>query len=110
MAVTWNGQTTTAEPAAFHNLRLTESQDLWYQGAGATLADSNRPEGFGYPGRPVNGRRQLFQVAETSIGYDWNSHLNTNLYYGHVFGGSVVRGLFSGDDADFGYLEFTLRL
>jgi hypothetical protein len=95
---------------AFHNLRVTESSDLWYQGAGATLEDRNRPEGFGFPGRPANGNRNLFQVVETSIGYDWNSHVNTNIYYGHLFGGSVVEGIFNGDDADFGYLEFTVRL
>jgi hypothetical protein len=95
---------------AFHNLRVTESRDLWYVGAGATIADASRPEGFGFPGRPANGRHNLFQVAETSIGYDWNPHLNTNLYYGHLFGGGVVRSLFTGADADYGYLEFTVRL
>jgi Alginate export len=95
---------------AFHNLRVTESRDLWYQGAGATLEDANRPEGFGFPGRPANGRRDLFQVLETSLSYDWSRHVNTSLYYGHVFGGGIVRGLFQGDDADFGYLELTLRL
>lgn len=96
--------------ASFHNIRVTEGRDLWYQGSGATLADRNRPEGFGFPGRPANGRRDLFRVLETSIGYDWNKHLNTNLYYGHVFGGGVIRAIFDGDSADFGYLEFTLKL
>jgi hypothetical protein len=95
---------------SFHNIRVTEGRDLWYQGSGATLADRDRPEGFGFPGRPANGRRDLFRVLETSIGYDWNKHVNTNLYYGHVFGGGVVRAIFDGDDADFGYLEFTLKL
>jgi hypothetical protein len=95
---------------AFHNLRVTEPRDLWYQGSGATLRDSDRAIGFGFPGRPANGHRNLFQVIETSVGYDWNQHLNTNLYYGHVFGGGVVESIFEGDDADFGYLEFTLRL
>lgn len=95
---------------AFHNLRVTESRDLWYQGAGATLRDSDRPIGFGFPGRPANGHHDLFQVVETSISYDWNEHLNTNLYYGHLFGGGVVESIFQGDDADYGYLEFTVRL
>jgi len=95
---------------AFHNLRVTESSDLWYQGSGATLKDADRPEGFGFPGRPANGNRDLFQAVETSIGYDWNSHINTNFYYGHIFGGSVVDGLYENDAADFGYLEMTLRL
>jgi hypothetical protein len=95
---------------AFHNLRVTESRDLWYQGGGATLENQDRPEGFGFPGRPANGNRDLFRVIETSIGYDWNAHLNTNLYYGHLFGGDIIDGIFDGDDADFGYFELTLRL
>ncbi len=92
----------------FHNLRLTESRDLWYQGAGATLAD--RDVGFGFPGRPAFGRRDLFQVLETSLSYDWSKSVNLSLYFGHVFGGSVVRALFADDQADFGYLEVTLKL
>jgi hypothetical protein len=95
---------------AFHNLRVTEARDLWYQGGGATIEDHDRPEGFGFPGRPANGHHNLFQVVESSIGYDWNSHINTNIYYGHLFGGGVVDGIYTGDDGDFGYLEFTLRL
>ncbi len=94
---------------AFHNIRLGEHRDLWYQGSGATLGNRNRPEGFGFPGRPAGGDRDLFRIVETSLGYDWNSYLNTNLYYGHVFGGDIVRNIFDSDDADFGYLEVTLK-
>jgi hypothetical protein len=36
--------------------------------------------------------------------------VNTALYYAHVFGGDVVENIFADDDADFGYLEVTLRL
>jgi hypothetical protein len=95
---------------AFHHLQVTEPRDLWYQGSGATLEDADRAEGFGFSGRPANGQRTLFQVVETSIGYDWSHHLSTNLYYGHLFGGSVVRNVFRSDAADYGYLELTLRL
>ncbi len=93
-----------------HVLRLTESHDLWYQGSGATFGNSNRPEGFGFSGRPASNLHELFTVLETSLGYDWNSYLNTGLYYGHVFGGGVIRNIFAGDDADFGYFEMTLKL
>lgn len=93
-----------------HALRLTESRDLWYQGSGAILGNRNRPEGFGFTGRPANGQRELFTLIETSIGYDWNRFLNTNLYYTHVFGGAVVDRIFAGNGADFAYLEFTLKL
>ncbi|MBI3302754.1 MAG: alginate export family protein [Deltaproteobacteria bacterium] len=92
----------------FHNLRVSKTRDLWYQGAGATLAD--RDVGFGFPGRPVASRRDLFRVLETSFSYDWSKSVNLSLYYSHVFGGSVVRSIFAGDQADFGYVEVTLKL
>ena len=91
-----------------HNLRLSESRDLWYQGSGATLEDRN--VGFGFPVRPAFGHRDLFRMVETSLSYDVSKWLALSVYYGHVFGGSVVRALFAGDQADFGYLEVTLKL
>lgn len=92
----------------FHNIRINEARDLWYQGAGATLSDRN--VGFGFPGRPVFGKRNLFQVIETSLSYDVNKLINLNLYYGHIFGGGVVRSIFAGDQADFGYVEVLFKL
>jgi hypothetical protein len=91
----------------FHNIRLTESGDLWYQGSGATVAD--RDVGFGFSGRPAFGHRDLLRVLETSLSYDVSKWLNVSLYYGHVFGGRVVRAIFAGDQADFGYVEVTLK-
>jgi hypothetical protein len=92
----------------FHNIRVSEGKDLWYQGSGATLA--HRDVGFGYSGRPASGRRDLFRVVETSLSYDWSPHVSTAVYYGHLFGGAVVRAIFDGDDADFGYLEATIKI
>ena len=92
----------------FHNIRLTESRDLWYQGAGATIDD--RAIGFGFPGRPAFGHRDLFQVAETSLSYDLTKWLTVSVYYVHVFGGRVVRAIYDGDDADFGYIELMVKL
>jgi hypothetical protein len=92
----------------FHNIRLSEGRDLWYQGSGATLAE--RTVGVGFPGRRAFGHRDLFQVLETSLSYDWSPAINVSLYYGHVFGGRVVRAIFAGDQADFGYIEVTLTL
>lgn len=91
-----------------HVVRLSEEKDLWYQGAGATLAD--RDVGFGFPGRPANGRNELLTIVETTLSYDWSASVSTSIYYGHVFGGGVVRSIFAGDDADFGFLELTLRI
>ena len=66
--------------------------------------------GFGFPGRPVFGRRELFRVLEASLSYDVNTFLNVNVYYVHVFGGGVARALFAGDQADFGYIEMHFKL
>lgn len=93
----------------YHYIRVTEPNDLWYQGSGATLGNRDRPEGFGYAGRPAGGHRALLQYLDTSLGYDWNAYLNTNVYYAHVFGADVVESIFQEDDADFGYLEVTVK-
>jgi hypothetical protein len=92
----------------FHDLRLSEGRDLWYQGGGATVSD--RDVGFGYSGRPGGGRTDLFRVVETSLSYDWSTNVTIGLYYGHVFGGAVIRSLFVGDDGDFGFVEMTLKI
>lgn len=92
----------------FHNIRLSESRDLWYQGAGATLSDRNI--GFGFPGRPAFGHRDLFRIAETSVSYDVTKWLTVSAYYTHVFGGDVIRSIYQGDQADFGYIEVIVKL
>ncbi len=92
----------------FHNIRLSDEHDLWYQGSGATLA--HRDVGFGYSGRPANGHRDVFQVIETTLSYDWSKYVSTSVYYAHLFGGPVVHAIFQGDDADFAFLEATIKL
>src|SRR5262249_32751691 len=80
---------------AFHDIRLNASQDLWYQGSGATEAD--RDVGFGYSGRPASGHHGLLDVVETSLNYDWSPSVGIGVYYAHLFGGDVVRSIFQGD-------------
>ena len=92
----------------FHNIRVSEKNDLWYQGAGATLED--RQAGFGYVGRPAFGKRGLFQIIETTLSYTVNKHVNVNVFFAHVFGDSIVDRIFPGNDANFGYIEMTLRI
>lgn len=94
----------------YHYLSLTESSDLWYQAAGATLSDRNRPEGFGFPGRPSGGNRDLMHVVETSLSYNFTANINLNIYYAHGFGGDVVSSVFDSRHADFGYVELQLKL
>ncbi len=92
----------------FHSIRLNEGKDLWYQGSGATL--ESRDIGFGFTGRPGNGENDLLKVAETQLSYAWSSNLSFVVYFAHVFGGDVVRKIFEGDDANFGYVEVTVSL
>ena len=56
------------------------------------------------------GKRNLFQVIETSLSYDLNKFINLNVYYSHIFGGGIVRSIFAGDQADFGYVEVLFKL
>jgi hypothetical protein len=92
----------------FHNIRVGEKNDLWYQGAGATLQD--RQPGFGYVGRPAFGKRDLFQIIETTLNYTVNKHVNVNVFFAHVFGDSIVDRIYPGDGANFGYIEMTLKI
>lgn len=92
----------------FHDIRVTEKNDLWYQGAGATLED--RQPGFGYAGRPTFGKRALFQIIETTLSYNLNKHINIQLFFSHIFGDSIIDQIFSGNDANFGYIEVTPKI
>jgi hypothetical protein len=89
----------------YHWLRLTERNDLWYAGGGATNDDI-----FGFSGIPANKHRELAHLVDlgTTVGPFW--HVTAYLYYGHAFGQGVVHETFSaGTNADYGYMELTYR-
>ncbi len=92
----------------FHYIRVSEKNDLWYQGAGATLED--RQIGFGFAGRPVFGRRDLFQIIETTLNYTINEHINVHVFFAHAFGDSIVDHIYTGSDANFGFIELNLKI
>jgi hypothetical protein len=92
----------------FHLIRLTEDDDLWYFGGGATRELRN--PGFGYGGRPSGGENSLMEVLETQLSYNWNDYITTTAYYGHGFGEDVVGADFTNKDANYGYLEVTFKL
>lgn len=92
----------------FHLMRLTESEDLWYFGAGATR--NRKQPGFGYGGRPSGGEESLMEVLETQVSYNWNDYVTTTAYYGHAFGEDVVGADFRSKNANYGFLEVTLKL
>lgn len=91
-----------------HVLSLSEDDDLWYFGGGATREKRNI--GVGYGARPSGGKSSLMEVLETQVSYTWNQYVATTVYYGHAFGEGVVEADFSGNDADYGFLEVTLFL
>lgn len=83
-----------------HGLWLSSSKDLWYGGGGAY-----QPWTFGFSGRPANGQSSLARLYDASADYQVNRALGFGLYFGYAQGGSVVRQIFSGPDARFGYIE-----
>lgn len=93
--------------ADLHALKLSESEDLWWQGAGATQA-SGRIQGFS--GRPSGGDRALGYSLEMSASYRLTPFAGIQLFYSRIEGRSVVEGLFAEDD-DFHlfFAELNLR-
>ena len=89
----------------WHWLQLTDSHDLWYQGGGATNGDL-----FGYAGSPAGGHRDLAHLVDLSLTLQVLEQLTLGGYYGHAFGGGVIGQSFVGRDADYAFVEATLRL
>ncbi|HYP05632.1 MAG TPA: alginate export family protein [Bryobacteraceae bacterium] len=88
-----------------HSLRLTEAADLWYLGGGAF-----QPWTFGFQGRTSAGTRGLATLYDISADYAVHKNLALSAYFGHAVGHSVARSVYpGGKDANFGYLEMTVR-
>jgi hypothetical protein len=88
----------------YHWLRLSESQDLWYAGGGATNDTI-----FGYQGLNSGGKHELADFADVSITVAALKQLTAYAYYGHAFGQGVVKTTFAGNAANYGYVELTCR-
>ena len=90
--------------ADYHWLRLTEARDLWYSGGGAT-----NDRLFGFAGTPSGGRRELAHLVDVAIDVKLHERVSASVYYAHAFGQGVVGATFAGKDADYAYVELTLR-
>lgn len=91
----------------YHHLWVTEGDDLLYSGGGAT---QTRPS-FGYGGFAARGHSNIGDLLDLSVDYTFNPHAKVGVYYGHVFGASVIDAQFEGSkELDYGYLEVTLSL
>ncbi len=88
----------------WHWVRLTEKRDLWYSGGGATNDDV-----FGFSGIAANGHRELAQLVDVGVNVTLLKQLSAYGYYGHAFGGGVVKKSFAESDANYGYVELTFR-
>jgi hypothetical protein len=88
-----------------HSLRLTQSQDLWYQGGGAF-----QPWVFGYVGRPSSGRSGLATLWDVNVDWKVNKHWSLTAYFANAAGKGVVSAIYPrGNTARFAYLESTFR-
>nr|BAL54446.1 hypothetical conserved protein [uncultured Gammaproteobacteria bacterium] len=86
--------------ADFHWLKLKESKDLVYAGAGAT---SNRV--FGFSGSPSGGSRELAYLTHLMLSFKPFSFLAFNLLYAHAFGQEAIDAQFAGRQANYGFAE-----
>jgi hypothetical protein len=88
-----------------HGLRLTNRNDLWYQGGGAF-----QPWTFGYVGRPSNGNRGLATLYDVSADWEIASRVVLGGYFGRAIGHSVIRSIYpNGKNANLGYVELGYR-
>jgi hypothetical protein len=90
-----------------HHLVLSNSSDLFYGGLGPTSSSG----AFGYSGRPspASGGNDIGQLVDITITHVLNKSLSWRFYYGHAFGGSVVKNIYQGKkDAETIYLDFNL--
>ena len=90
--------------AEWHWLRVHNAADLWYAGGGAS-----NDRIFGFSGTPTGGQRELAQLADLSVAYQFHSRVAVYGYYGHAFGQSIVSRTFAGKQLDYGYVELTAR-
>ena len=87
----------------FHWLRLVEGKDFLYSSGGATKDDF-----FGFGGVPANGEHQIGYLADIAFTWKPTDLLTFYAYYGHAFGGDVVRQSFAGREANYAYVESTV--
>lgn len=72
-------------------------------GAGPTVEEGGI---FGYIGRPGGGADDLGTVIDLIASYAFNKNVSGTMYWGHAFGGDVIKNIYQGDEnGDFFYIE-----
>ena len=88
-----------------HHLSLTDSRDLFYGGLGPTSGSG----AFGYSGRSSSGKSDVGQLVDISFTHTLSKQLSWRFYYGHAFGGDVVKSIYQAKkDIDMVYIDFNL--
>ena len=87
-----------------HSLNLASARDLWYIGGGAFQKES-----FGYTGRPSGGQKRFAVALDLSADYQVDSQTTLTFYVASARGKGVVRHVFEGQNANFGYVELNRR-
>jgi len=65
---------------------------------------------FGYIARPSFGDDYLAKVIEMMTIYNFSKNLSGSLYWGHVFGKTVIENIYAGDeDGDYFSTEFKIK-
>ena len=92
--------------ADYHAIGLSNANDRWYFGAGATQAQGNIS---GYGTRPSHGQQDFGKVFEVQATRTMSTHWSVTGYYGHIFGDGVIRGSFPGSSHfNFAFIENVL--
>lgn len=88
-----------------HQLSLGNSSDLLYGGLGAALNSG----AFGYSGNPAGGASDIGQLVDIALTYTYSKQFTARLYYGHAFGGDVMKNIYPGkSDANNFLVDFNL--
>lgn len=75
-----------------HQLSLANSNDLLYGGLGAALS----ADAFGYSGNASGGHSDIGQLVDISFMHTYSKQFSWRLYFGHAFGGDVMKSIYSG--------------
>ena len=88
-----------------HSLRLSNRNDLWYQGGGAF-----QPWTFGYVGRSTAGAASLANLYDTSLEYRMRPNVTITGYIAHAQGLASIRTIYpKGQGSNFSYVEMMYR-
>ncbi len=90
----------------FHVLDLSEQADRWYLGSGA-IHDNVLDD---FAARTSNGQSDLGEMLDATLIWNVNPDVTVMAYYGHFFGGDVVKNFFTTDRSnDLAFLELTVN-